>query len=599
MTLDLQGLPLIDRPDVDTLLAAGRFGRWSQQAAQLSKKGYCIHEIDDAAFLSDCREVIADQQRRLKADLDAWEAGRTGAPRVQDGWREHAAVRSLALQPDVLDLLRHVYGREPYAFQTLNFAVGSEQPYHSDAVHFHSLPRGFMCGVWIPLDDVEPDSGPLIYFPGSHRLDYHSAASLGLSPEQVAAEPHPQRFFEPVWQRDVDLHGLQLEQFLPRRGQVLIWHANLLHGGAPVQNRQARRWSQVVHYYFADCLYTTPLNSFAADQGGPYLRNPVDLATGLSVWSQSQWHPFQANPQLLLAPSQRPSPQRRALSRIGRLRALLPQPITQKSTPKSPKQRQPQKPLQGMVDVITPSQVLGWVHHRALQLIEVRLVLGAQLIAMAPIDLDRPDVAERLGRSGRFGFQLEIPDSHPDPAPGESLRLLAMTADRAFCFPLVLANDAGPLTAERLRAALAPELRGMRGHFDGLSADGLELRGWCYSRSSGPATVWLQVEGLPPRAVSCNLPRPGMAAQGHAEICGFVLPLHLWPEAAGRQIWASFDALGALWLPPLTSVLLPDAQTDGPSAPLAGDQAAWQALQQFGELIDRLEAQQPDPEPGP
>jgi hypothetical protein len=38
MTLDLQGLPLIDRPDVDTLLADGRFGRWSQQAANLSRR---------------------------------------------------------------------------------------------------------------------------------------------------------------------------------------------------------------------------------------------------------------------------------------------------------------------------------------------------------------------------------------------------------------------------------------------------------------------------------------------------------------------------------------------------------------------------------
>ena len=591
MTLDLQGLPLIDRPDVDTLLADGRFGRWSQQAANLSRQGFCLLAIDDASFLSDCREVIADQQRRLKAELNDWEAGRTGAPRVQDGWREQAAVRSLALQPAVLDLLRHVYGREPFAFQTLNFAVGSEQPYHSDAVHFHSQPQGFMCGVWIPLDDVEPDSGPLIYFPGSHRLDYHSAGSLGLSPEQVAAEPHPQRFFESVWQRDVGLHGLQAEQFLPRRGEVLIWHANLLHGGAPVLNRQARRWSQVVHYYFADCLYTTPLNSFPSDQGGPYLRNPFDISTGRNRWSQSEWEMVQSNPQMLAVPAQRPRPDRSALTGISRLRALLPL-ATQPKT-------KVQKPLQGLVDVITPSQVMGWVSHAELALTEVHLLLGSTLIATAPINVERPDVVDRLGRNGRFGFQLEIPDGHPDPSSGEPLRLLAMTADRAFCFPLVLADDAGAGTDERLRAALALPLRGMRGHWDGLSPDAGELRGWCYSRASGPATVWLHAEGVVSRALSCTLPRPGMAAHGHEEDCGFVLPLHLWPEAAGRQVWASFDEAGELWLPPLTSLLLPDVETAPPSIPLTGDQAAWQALQQFRERIDRLERQQSDLETPP
>ncbi|MCX5969526.1 MAG: phytanoyl-CoA dioxygenase family protein [Cyanobacteria bacterium] len=591
MTLDLQGLPLIDRPDVDTLLAEGRFGRWSKQAANLSRQGFCLLEIDDASFLSDCREVIADQQRRLKPELSDWEAGRTGAPRVQDGWREQAAVRSLALQPAVLDLLRHVYGREPFAFQTLNFAVGSEQPYHSDAVHFHSQPHGFMCGVWIPLDDVQPDSGPLIYFPGSHRLDYHSAGSLGLSPEQVAAEPHPQRFFESVWQREVDLHGLQVEQFLPRRGEVLIWHANLLHGGTPVLNKQARRWSQVVHYYFADCLYTTPLNSFPADQGGPYLRNPFDLATGRNRWSQSQWEMVQANLPMLPEPSQRQGPDRSAPAGISRLRALLPQ--------KDPPKIKPSTPLQGVVDVITPSQVMGWVSHAELALTEVRLLLGSQVIATAPINVERPDVVERLGRSGRFGFQLEIPDSHPDPSAGEPLRLLAMTADRAFCFPLVLANDAGDGTGERLRAALALALRGMRGHFDGLSPEADELRGWCYSRSSGPATVWLHAEGLVSRALSCTLPRAGMAAQGHHEACGFVLPLHLWPEAAGRQVWASFDEAGELWLPPMTSVRLPEAESALPESPLAGDQSAWLALLHVRERIDRMEEQRPDLETPP
>jgi hypothetical protein len=233
-----------------------------------------------------------------------------------------------------------------------------------------------------------------------------------------------------------------------------------------------------------------------------------------------------------------------------------------------------------MIDLITPSQVIGWVSHTELPLSEVSLFQGTQLIATASINIARPDVAERLARPGAFGFQLNIPDSHPDPCSGEPLRLLAMTADGSFSFPLFLPQDGGELTAERFSVALAPVRRGLRGHFDGLSLDGQVLHGWCYSRSLESATVWLQAEGLAPRELSCNLDRPGMAAQGHEETCGFALPLHLWPEAAGRQVWASFDAAGQLRLPPLQPVQLPL------------EHSAWLALAQFSERNDRLELQQ-------
>ena len=54
-------------------------------------------------------------------------------------------------------MLFSLYGREPFPFQTLNFPYGSRQHYHSDAVHFNSLPKGFMCGVWVALEDIHED----------------------------------------------------------------------------------------------------------------------------------------------------------------------------------------------------------------------------------------------------------------------------------------------------------------------------------------------------------------------------------------------------------------------------------------------------------
>jgi hypothetical protein len=213
MPLDLTGQPLIDRSDFHKLLAADFFGHWSEQAISLHDKGYCVVNLSKREWLANIDRVIEDLQPLLEDDLKLWENGESGPPRLQDGWIDHGSIRALALEPVVLDLLRHLYGREPFAFQTLNFAVGSEQHFHSDAVHFHSYPNGFMCGVWIALQDVQPESGPLIYFPGSHRLPYLSARSLGLDRDVVMEEQHPQRFFEPSWQQAVTSIHLRSSSF--------------------------------------------------------------------------------------------------------------------------------------------------------------------------------------------------------------------------------------------------------------------------------------------------------------------------------------------------------------------------------------------------
>ena len=289
MPLDLTGQPLIDRSDFQQLLVAGTFGRWAEQAISLQTKGYCVVDLGGSEWLEKIDDVVEDLQPRLEADLKLWESGESGPPRLQDGWIDHESIRALALEPVVLDLLRHLYGRDPFAFQTLNFAVGSEQHFHSDAVHFHSYPNGFMCGVWIALQDVQPESGPLIYYPGSHRLPYLSARSLGLDRNVVMEEQHPQRFFEPSWQQAVNEHSFEKQQFLPKRGDLLIWHANLLHGGEPVQDKSSRRWSQVNHYFFANCLYTTPMRNFASGEGGTCLRNPFDIAKGTQRCNHVEW----------------------------------------------------------------------------------------------------------------------------------------------------------------------------------------------------------------------------------------------------------------------------------------------------------------------
>jgi ectoine hydroxylase-related dioxygenase (phytanoyl-CoA dioxygenase family) len=179
-----------------------------------------------------------------------------GHRRIKNAWRVSDNVKALALDRRVLEILESLYGRRPMPFQTLNFRVGSQQPAHSDAIHFNSQPAGFMCGVWIALEDVDMDSGPVVYYPGSHKLPEVTPAALGIDATFEQYTHYTDHVESTIEQRDFEPHYATL-----RKGQALIWASNILHGGARLRDRNRTRHSQVTHYFFEGCRYYTPMTS--------------------------------------------------------------------------------------------------------------------------------------------------------------------------------------------------------------------------------------------------------------------------------------------------------------------------------------------------
>lgn len=269
------GIPLIDRKDFKLTKSQGGFGTFTQLAQQLNKKGFGLLEIKDPDWL----KLVSQVRKELEPHVDLMQlkSGKLGPTRFQDAWLHQNvdAVRQVAIHPEIMAALQVLYGRVPFPFQTLNFPNGTAQHVHSDAVHFHSFPHGFMCGVWVALEDVSLHSGPLVYYPGSHRLPYLSASDFGLTTSKVLAEPHPQKFFESHWRRLLRIHSYPRRLFKARKGDVLIWHANLLHGGSSVKDKTMTRWSQVTHYFFEECTHMTPLlKTIDSTPDGPHLRLP-------------------------------------------------------------------------------------------------------------------------------------------------------------------------------------------------------------------------------------------------------------------------------------------------------------------------------------
>lgn len=76
----------------------------------------------------------------------------------------------------------------------------------------------------------------------------------GFGSEEASAQTP----FANAWSAICEAENAVEKPFLARKGQALIWCANLLHGGSTQADLTLTRWSQVTHYFFEDCIYYTP-----------------------------------------------------------------------------------------------------------------------------------------------------------------------------------------------------------------------------------------------------------------------------------------------------------------------------------------------------
>ena len=280
MTNPFPGLPLIESPLFPALCVAQDWTPEEQRIARdLHERGYAVLDFPDAEIDARIARIQQNLGPSYGVDFADLASDKTsGERRVQDAWTFDEDVRAIAANQGIIDLLGKLYGRTAFPFQTLNFPVGTQQDVHSDSVHFSSLPERFMCGVWLAMEDVGPDAGPLFYYPGSHRWPIMTNALIGRRGfgSDLASAQDP---YGPAWRALCDVHGAQEEVFLAKKGQALIWCANLLHGGSRQNDPRLTRWSQVTHYYFDDCIYYTPAFSDEA-VGKLALRSPIAINNG-------------------------------------------------------------------------------------------------------------------------------------------------------------------------------------------------------------------------------------------------------------------------------------------------------------------------------
>ena len=280
----------IDQPsaaaEIERRRATGEISAGEADALEhLRTYGYCVVRPAFRASLSedllgDVERLWRDQppdvafayQSLLTRFSGQDERARKPSCRIADlhAWSETA--RRLYLDGEIYRFVELAFGEPAIATQSLYFQWGSQQALHRDPMHVQMERPAHLLAAWVALEDILPGSGPLMYVPGSHLLPYYQ-----FEPGNIVHDDRRDGvdgvLRAEAWDRDhCAAAGISAQPFLARKGDVLIWHHSLLHGGSTPTDPAQTRQSFVIHYSTRRHMHkvsNTYLDPFAAAPGEP------------------------------------------------------------------------------------------------------------------------------------------------------------------------------------------------------------------------------------------------------------------------------------------------------------------------------------------
>jgi len=137
-------------------------------------------------------------------------------------------------------------------YTSLFYERGSAQDVHRDTPYFTTRPEYRYFGVWVALEDADAGNGPLIVVPGGHLLPEVPRAQIARemwpSPEDT-----PDESLELWGKYQARVHdqmkrlGLTVREVHVKKGDTIIWHPHLPHGGGAINDLSRTRFSLVMH----------------------------------------------------------------------------------------------------------------------------------------------------------------------------------------------------------------------------------------------------------------------------------------------------------------------------------------------------------------
>jgi ectoine hydroxylase-related dioxygenase (phytanoyl-CoA dioxygenase family) len=214
--------------------------------------GFCLFNINNDKLIDninkDIDELLVSNKFKTNSKIYSYNE----SPRIVESYKHSKNCKELATYPLIKEIIKECFdGDEPIPFSTINFLKSTQQPLHSDYAHFGTFPHLKLVGSWTALEDIHPDSGPLQVVPGSHKwkiynfLDGDKKAPTSLEQIKLNYENYED------WVRK-EIKKTNSKPITPvmKKGDCLLWDANMQHGSPECKNPSMSRKSQATHWSF-------------------------------------------------------------------------------------------------------------------------------------------------------------------------------------------------------------------------------------------------------------------------------------------------------------------------------------------------------------
>ncbi|MDB9940752.1 phytanoyl-CoA dioxygenase family protein [Candidatus Pelagibacter sp.] len=249
--------------------------KFIKYAKKFNKDGYVV--IDLKVSKKDLKKTIEDISNLAKAESvkknpKIYHYNKN--PRIVEGYKKFKSIKNLCKNKEIINILKYFYEKKPIPINSINFIKGTDQPLHSDYIHFSSMPHKYLCAAWIALEKTDEKNGPIIVVPGSHKFDLVDYSLFNLkTPTSMQELSRFYKVYETYVNKLVKLKKIKTKTLKLQPGQAVIWAANLLHGGKKIIDQSRTRFSQVIHYHFDKCDFVYNPGFSNVSKGQYALRN--------------------------------------------------------------------------------------------------------------------------------------------------------------------------------------------------------------------------------------------------------------------------------------------------------------------------------------
>lgn len=234
--------------------------------------------------------VDIDLINRVVSDFDEWSSleqnGFTAfnGERVTNFHMHNKNTMDLVTNFHVNEILKRLFEKDPVVYSSLFFREGTSQHYHRDTPHFYTNPIDQYYGVWYALEDVYRNAGPLKYYVGSHTLEVPDGhATFNKVYENQYNQVNLNEDFRCIIEYNRKIEDLcktknlncvdQTNYKQIKKGDVIIWHPKLLHGGSEIIDKTLTRYSMVTHNVPINTQVFNASHFFAKHPTETYLEN--------------------------------------------------------------------------------------------------------------------------------------------------------------------------------------------------------------------------------------------------------------------------------------------------------------------------------------